>query len=131
VSSFGTRVELVGGHAHVRVYVGPKLGARAGTGVLIMSPHEANEFVARVADGDELKAEGGEPDAEMGERTRHAVAFFLQQLNQITGKRGQEELVLLGLVAICGFSKASGHDLPGVVKRLLETLSRRNRKEAP
>lgn len=60
---------------------------------------------------------------DQGAMTREAVARFLQDMRHITGVTGQEDLVLVGLVAICAFSEASGHDMPFVVKRLLETLS--------
>ena len=64
-----------------------------------------------------------EPDKRMGEKTREAVAFFLQQLCQITGVRHQESLVTYGILALCAFSVASGHDMPEVVRQALVTMS--------
>ncbi len=51
-------------------------------------------------------------------------------LHHITGATGQQDLVLIGLTALCSFAKASDHDLPEVVRRLLMTLSARARRGA-
>jgi hypothetical protein len=67
-------------------------------------------------------------DAEMGKQTREAVVRFLADLRQVAtasgGPTDPESLICAGLLAVCAFSAASGHDMPRIVKRALDTMSR-------
>jgi hypothetical protein len=52
-----------------------------------------------------------------------AATRFLHEIQLITGTTDEEGLILIGLITLCGVSEASGHEMPGTVKKLLEALS--------